>query len=603
MIDYFYNETNLGSGIIADLWRFNASTGIGAFTGNSAVVVQGAGESSVNGVYTERGSLSNRPYYNLSGESTDQDFSSIIYTSSWNIIDENGDVVYGAASNSQYPWLQNYSPVVGSPPAPTVTPIVTNVSGNNFEDFSLYFTYEKKQVDYNSGAVALFSNYSGNGGFTFGLDANNFPFLKAGGEAFTFDDFSLGGKNTLCFQKAGNSFSLTRYDHNSSGIFQSQNYFTSPQIQLSGGNYIFGTTLDNISGIGRFYGNIDQLLFVSEKISDADSLTIFSGFSNISVVKNEFISYEVESSEWFIPNSGFNSGLQNLFQNYFTGVYQDYVLDEALAQNSEFVGRITFSGVSGGYQTRNYYGSGGIGFCQTGASIQMGYPDFMGSGTGLPNNFTVDLNFTVGPIVEGFYADEMFFTYNLPFYPGLRYSNLWRLTKNEEVILTPNSGYYSGFQMQGILAPNADLSLLGEFNTSFKNVGNEAIFDSVSGVFFAPNAVSGLPVYLNGLKETGIILSSGIIDIVNYTESSSDEIIYDRVSGLSLINLSTSSSSLGEFYPGTSFVATGLFSFDTMYRVSNDEFYETHPFHLYHGKDWHNPSSLPIYDNSTGNWT
>ena len=109
MIDYFYNETELSSGFIADLWRFNASTGLGLFTGNLG-----------------------------------------------------GNLVSRA------------------------------VSGNNFDDFSLYFTYKKEQSSFNSGAVALFSNYSGGGGFTFGLDNNNYPFIKAGKEGFTFDQFDLG---------------------------------------------------------------------------------------------------------------------------------------------------------------------------------------------------------------------------------------------------------------------------------------------------------------------------------------------------------------------------------------------------------------------------
>ncbi len=518
MIDYFYNETELDSGLIADLWRFNASTGIGLFTGNSEV--------------------------NL---------------------------------------------------------VSRTVSGNNFEDFSLYFTYEKKRSSFNSGAVSLFSNNSGADGFIFGLDSNNYPFLKAGNEGFSFDNFSLGGKNSLCFQKAGNSFSLLRYDVPSSQIYQSQSYFVSPQVQLSGGAYRFGS--GGISGLNNFYGTVDQLLFLSEKISLEDSLTIFSGFSNLSVTKDIFGTYEVESSEWFVPNSGFNSGLQTLFQDYFTGVYQDYVFDENLNEQSEYIGKITFSGVSGGYETRNYYGVGGLGFCQTGASFQMGDPDFMGSGTGLQSSFSIDVNFTIGPLnpnISNYQPDEMYFTYNLPFYPGLRFSNLWKLKINESVVQGTNSGYYSGFEMKGILVPEASLTVLGAYNTNFSNVGNLAVFDSVSGVFFAPNAVTGLPVYLNGLLETGISLNSGVIDIQNYTEQSSDEIIYDRVSGLSLISLSNSSSSLGDFYPGTAFAASGEFSFETMYRTTS--FYETHPFHLYHGKNWQEPNSSLIFDNSTGNW-
>ncbi len=517
MIDYFYNETELGSGLIADLWRFNASTGIGSFTGNSGA--------------------------NL---------------------------------------------------------VSRTISGDNFEDFSLYFTYEKKKSSFNSGAVSLFSNNSGANGFIFGLDSNNFPFLKAGNEGFSFDNFSLGGKNTLCLQKAGNSFSLLRYDVPSSEIYQSQGYFVSQGIELSGGAYRFGS--GGISGLNNFYGTVDQLLFLSEKISTEDSLTIFSGFSNLSVTKDIFGTYEVESSEWFIPNSGFTSGLQTLFQDYFTGVYQDYVFDEALNPSTEYIGKITYSDPPF-YEAINYYGLGGLGFCQTGANFQMGDPDSFNA-SGLPSEFEVNLNFTIGPLnpnISQYQPDEMYFTYDLSdIYPGLRFSNLWKLKINESFVQSSNSGYYSGFEMKGVLVPDADLTILGAYNTNFQNVGNLAVFDSVSGTFFGRGIVSGLPVYLNGLITTGVFINSGVIDILNYTELSSDEIIYDRVSGLSLISLSNSSSSLGNFYPGTAFAASGELSFGTMYRTNN--FYETHPFHLYHGKDWQKPNSPPIFDNSTGNW-
>jgi len=524
-LDYFYDLTNLGSGIIRDRWNYNAATGIGLFTGNSGA--------------------------NL---------------------------------------------------------ISRSVSGNNYEDFSLFFTYDKRQSNFNSGGVFLFSNYSGNQGFSFGLDGGNFPFLKTRGEAFSFTDINLGKKNTLCLQKSDNSFSLIRYDIPSSGIVESQSIFIGPSTPLDGGNYVFGSSSGQISGVNNFYGTDDQLLFLSEKISPENVATICSGFSNSTVIYNNFGEYQIASSEWVVP-SGFGTGLQSIFSQYFTGVYQEAAIDEGFetAVNTDFVSRIYFSPVASGmHEAVNYWGEGGDGFCNTGASTVMGDTISVSglSGYGL---FQIYGNFTVGPVSQDSIlgaAAEMYFTYDLSdFSPGVRYNSLMTLEFEDSVSITPNSGYFSGFEMNGIFAPESQAVLLGAFPGNSVDIGNEAVFDLVSGVFRATNVNSGLPIYLNGVVNTGFTFESDIIDIQNYVETNADDVIYDRVSGLQLIAFSNSSSATGDYYAKTSFAATGDYSFSQMYRVRESEFYETSQYHLYHGKSYHDFSSDPIFENLDENWT
>ncbi len=524
-LEYFYGLTNLGSGIVRDIWPYNASAGIGQFAGNS-----------------------------------------------------------GSNSVSQI------------------------VSGNNFDDFSLYFTYTKLQSSFNSGGVALFSNYSGGSGFTLGIDAGNIPFLKTPSDCFSFDQFELGGKNCLVFQKSDNTFSLSRYDIPSAEIREIQSFFVSPSVPLSGGAYKFGTESLGLSGVKNFYGSVDQLLFVSERVSIEDSRTILSGFLNLPVVVSPFGTYEVQSSEWIIPNTGtFGTGIQQIFQDYFINEYQDYVIDQSVDDSTEYVSRISFEYSPPNHLATNYYGISNFRFCPDSAEDQMGDPLLVYLGGTLTQDYEINGAFTTSAVNSGvspFLTYEYYFSYDLSsIQPGLRFSNLIRLIPFESVTTGVNSGYYSGFEMQGIFAPRAPATLLGTIETSFTNVGNEAVFDSAAGVFRATNLASGMPIYLNGEKQTGFIFSGGIIDILGYTETSADEVVYDMVSGLSLLSFSNSSSTTGNFYVGTSFAATGEFSFEPLYRIGNTDFYETHSYHLFHRKSWQETFAPEIFPNIDENWT
>lgn len=487
------------------------------------------------------------------------------------------------------------------------------VSGNNFDDFSLFLTFDKRKSSFNNKSVNLFSNINTIGGFNFGIDDGNFLFLKTNGDCYSFDNITIGAKNTLCLQKSDNCFSVYQYDIPSDALIQSQSFFVNPSVNLSGGNYILASGDSRISGINNFYGEVDQLLFLSEKVSEQSSNTIFSGFAPISVNHyNNGYYYKLEQKEWFVPSTFSNPTLQANLESYLTGIYQNYIAPTGLTNNTSYVGKIAFSGDINllGYNVYNYYGNDTLGFCKTGNSLTFLGQNFYTyeSYGSLPTNFDINVNFSAGSLsqVDSNFVNDVYFTYDLSQVDiGLRFSDLVSVKFVDGNNYVLNTGYYTGFEMNGVLVPNANLTLFGKLNGESSEIGNEAVFDSILGYFYANDIVTGLPLYLNGAKidSTGFSFNSGKIDILNYEETSSDSIIYDKVSGLELIGLANASFSTGNYWKKTSFVATGDFSFTDLYRIKETEFLETHQYHLYYNKNWQDTSSSSIYDNYDTNWT
>jgi hypothetical protein len=94
-----------------------------------AVIISGAGYSSVNGTYHARGENEGKPYYNLYGIDSNINLSCIIWNNGvWKILDSGGDLPYVSNEDVEFPWLvQTWSVYtaeeyeVGEEPAPTVT--------------------------------------------------------------------------------------------------------------------------------------------------------------------------------------------------------------------------------------------------------------------------------------------------------------------------------------------------------------------------------------------------------------------------------------------------------------------------------------------------
>lgn len=80
-----------------------------------------SGGTTVDGFYPPTGTTNGRPYYNLSGSGSTSDALSSVYwdTVGWNILDSNGDAIFYAAEDVEFPWL--VSVWVGTPPLPTLT--------------------------------------------------------------------------------------------------------------------------------------------------------------------------------------------------------------------------------------------------------------------------------------------------------------------------------------------------------------------------------------------------------------------------------------------------------------------------------------------------
>jgi hypothetical protein len=113
------------------------------------VTVSGAGYSSVNGLYVERGDYAGKPYYTLYGVNDTTDVSVIRWTGGaepkWQIFDSGGDEPYFSEEDVDFPWLvQNWTvntEGVGEAPAPTVAlqeiePETAVVSGAGSEEFN-----------------------------------------------------------------------------------------------------------------------------------------------------------------------------------------------------------------------------------------------------------------------------------------------------------------------------------------------------------------------------------------------------------------------------------------------------------------------------------
>jgi hypothetical protein len=97
----------------------------GETQGSSSVLVSGAGSSSINGTYTERGTYNGKPYYNIIGEPDDFSNLAIFFDGLvWKIRDETQTNRYISEENFAFPWLDlEWDVEEGFFPAPTVTEI------------------------------------------------------------------------------------------------------------------------------------------------------------------------------------------------------------------------------------------------------------------------------------------------------------------------------------------------------------------------------------------------------------------------------------------------------------------------------------------------
>lgn len=92
-------------------------------SGFDAVFVSGAG-SAVNGVYTERGTLTGKPYYNRVGSPDNTNELSIYWGSdSWYIVELDDAAYQSNYEDTAFPWLTTFNVSNGEVPAPTLTPI------------------------------------------------------------------------------------------------------------------------------------------------------------------------------------------------------------------------------------------------------------------------------------------------------------------------------------------------------------------------------------------------------------------------------------------------------------------------------------------------
>lgn len=86
------------------------------------VLVEDAGSSGANGIYTERGVFTDRPYYILEGEADDPSSNSITWDSErWVISGSGANLLYTSFDDVAFPWLATtWIELGGDLPVPTV---------------------------------------------------------------------------------------------------------------------------------------------------------------------------------------------------------------------------------------------------------------------------------------------------------------------------------------------------------------------------------------------------------------------------------------------------------------------------------------------------
>ena len=114
----------------------------------SNVLVSSAGSSEANGLYTFRGTVLDKPYYNLVGQVDNPNQYSISVGLEWTIYASDGTTLYGGLPlDVEFPWLaQNWIEFVGDSPSPTVTEVPSPSPLSNYYDLPERYLWAKIAV-------------------------------------------------------------------------------------------------------------------------------------------------------------------------------------------------------------------------------------------------------------------------------------------------------------------------------------------------------------------------------------------------------------------------------------------------------------------------
>lgn len=461
------------------------------------------------------------------------------------------------------------------------------VDSQNDSNFTAIMTFNKS----GSGAQSLLSNYYLSNGFTIGIDAGNFLYIDCNSpsiESHSFRKVNLGTKNCITLRRAENTFSVVKYDPISKVIESSESFSFSPNqvlhgaidLALAGASYGY----PSIYGVNYFNGTVDQFVYCSGAVEDSYLVDFFSGFLPLTKTPSVSSTYSLLDESYRFPDSLYsgdysflssylNSTNTGILSNLGTGRWNGSVT--GVVNSTYMTGFARYStGLNSCYGTGNYYNM-----------------DYSGAGVG----GAVTFEDTVSVIRNSSYST---ISHNIKFLSGGQYYRVDYDSSYSSSISTvyswsEDSGYYSGFRMDGIVSDRVSRLALGH-DTGIAPTGFniQGLFDSANDLFYLPDFNTGA-VYLDGIRYlSGYTVSDSLVDILSATESGTQYMVADNSTGVAFLNSGVTSAT-GKFYPGSAQAFSGVYPSG---RMKRGDYKETSTHHLYHAAKVQGLGSTLFYD-------
>lgn len=522
--------------------------------------------------------------------------------------------------------LQEYPSLIGdftsnSNPNTAVGNTIPSVTS----DITVFFTYSKPS---NRNAFLFCKRKSDfTGGWVLGIDDNNHLFIEGFGtsssESYRFN-ITLGKKNCLAFKQIGNYFTVYRYDIFGKNILETDTFLFPPDINLQSSNnnlylawdssigntyYNKNKTVD--SSINVFYpfnGVVDQYVVIGASLDDYYINYLFQGFCPETINIQTALKGVLLSSEQRLPSeTKMTSNFVNMFMSGASG-FNDYLLNQGISGGvyiSMFSGIIGYGlnpslpSLPGGivsyikHTVRDGYDCK---FCFDAGPIVYNPPQFNLTSplaTGTVGSFNFNGTATIARDSDS----KLYLTHNISVPTGtilgsgktlLTLDYIYQLeTVQTGFSKTIDSGYYSGFYMEGIVVPGAYQSIiLGTITgETFNNLNLVGRYNLTTGQFRVED--SGR-MYFNGqlLNPSDYSVIKNYINIIPFTENSDDYLIYDKTNKyMDLLSLSLTSSATGKYWPECSIGFTGVNSYGPFKRIFKEDWLETVSYHTYHDID------------------
>lgn len=477
------------------------------------------------------------------------------------------------------------------------------------ENFTCLLTYSKQYT----GRCLLLSNIdSGYNGFSIGITDDNMFFIDTYSqdynETFVFDQINLSKKNTAVIQRIGDFFIIYNYNNVARNIFERQYFSFKSIVNNSGANIYFGGNANYPQdySIPYFSGTVDQFAYFSEAYNEPVLLSLLSGFqpeTSISgitsygrVTSNESISY-LDS----IAISGSD-------YSYFYSFMVDF--NESVVSNytGQGVALITGGLYGSGWLSSGYYGDSNY-YNPCLISGTTGYYGHTWSGK--PSGtfqFSDTVNYSVGNSGNMSITHSIRYIYPLysmnPFTINHSFCEKWGYTTSYSGGVI-DSGYYSGFYMNGTVSQFGESMILGtRTGISPGFFGIEATKNSIDGSFTALPEHSGIvqTVYLNGDITGNFSLSGRSIGIYNYTGAAGDLVIYDCFTGNNVMFYGLNGFCSGNFYPKSSILYSSDNSWSVIKRMRKQLYREVSSINLSYGRKILNVDADRLYDNDDSFW-